>query len=193
MSNWYNLSVQGTDIPLTEYLATGKALRLDFTYGGLTGFQIITPAHGWMMQPGQNKIDTIKGELLKIAQKQLDEKSSQLIDYKTFGSKIEYAGKDTVNTIPCYKLKLTDKEGNNATSYFDMKTYYLLRTESIIKQNDQEQEVAITYKDYKLLTDGIVMPMSVTTPMGEVVFTAIEINKPIDEQIFIPAMPTPGK
>ena len=187
-----SLSAQGMDITITECLDINNALRMDFSVMGMSGYQIVTTKNGYMLQPGpgQPKIDTMPPEVLKMAQQQLDEKNTQFLDYKTKGSKVEYTGNDSVDNTPCYKIKITDKDGNEATAYFDVSTYYLLRTAQMVKQENQEQEVIINFKDYNKLAEGVVMPMSVTTAMGEIVFKSIEINKPIDEKIFIPILPS---
>jgi len=184
-----SLSIQGNDIPLTESIVLGKALRMDFSFMGMNGYQIVTTSGAWMVQPGQPKIDTVKDDMLKEMQKQLDVRADQELDYKSKGGKAEYVGIDSVDSNPCYKIKFTDKEGNVSTSYFDTKTYYLLRTESTVKQEDQEQEVAKSYKDFKVLPEGIVWPMSVTTTMGEIVFKTIDINPTLSEKLFIPQPP----
>ncbi len=100
---------------------------------------------------------------------------------------------DTINKVLCYRIKFTDKDGNETTCYFDTKTYYLLRTESKVKVEEQEQEVAMSYDNYKALDGGVVMPMTISSPMGDINFKSIELNKPIDESIFKPAIPAASK
>ena len=184
-----NLSLQGMEIPMTTVMVMGTALRADYTYMGMSGFQIVTKNGGWSLQPGQTKLDTLKGQMLTMVQKQIDMKDRQMFDYKSDGSKISLEGKDSVNDVPCYKIKIIDKEGNESLSYFDINTYYLLRTESKIKIEDQEQEIAVTYKDYKKLPEGIVMAMSVNNGMYEQIFKTVDINQPVDDKIFIPTPP----
>ena len=184
-----NISTQGMEIPITESIVMGKALRMDFTFMGQTGFQIVNMKEGYMYQPGMPKFDTMPMAMVKMQQKQLDVKANQLSDYKEKGTKAEYTGKDSVDDALCYKIKFTDKDGNVSTSYFDTKTYYLMRTESVTKVDDQDQEVAVTYKDYKKLPEGVVMPMTINQPAVSIAFKTIEMNQPIDEKIFIPTMP----
>ena len=157
----------------------------------MNGFQIVTPSAGYMYMPfgGAAKVDTLKPEMTKTMQKQFDIKSHQLLDYKARGTKAELAGNDTVNNAPCYKVKLTDKDGNESTTFFDIASYYILRTEMKVKSDDGEQEVAVLYSNYKKTPEGIVLPMSMTAQGGEIIYKSIEINKPVDEKIFIPAMP----
>lgn len=183
-----SMSVQGMDIAIKQTLDIGNAMRMDINAMGMAGFQIVTTKQGWMYMPfqGGTKVDTMKPEMVKAAQRQLDIKGNQLVDYKTNGSKMEYTGKDTVNNAPCYKIKIIDKDGNESTSYFDMATYYLLRTETKVKQEDQETEIAVVYNNYKKMDEGVVMPMSMTANGAEIVFKTVEINKPIDQALFIP-------
>ncbi len=185
------LSQGGMDISITQTIAMGKAARTDISVMGMSGFQIVTTNEGWMYMPfmGAAKLDTMKPDMVKAMQKQLDVKGIQMLDYKTNGTKTEYTGKDTINKAACYKVKFTDKEGNESVSYFECATYYLVRSESKIKQNDQEQEVAVQYDNYKKLDEGIVMPMSVTAQGAEIIFKSIDVNKPVDDAIFIPTVP----
>jgi hypothetical protein len=183
-----SMSIQGMDISMTQTTEIGKASRTDISAMGMNGFTIITNKTGWMYMPmqGGTKIDTMKPDMVRAGQRQLDVKGNQMLDYKTAGNKIEYIGKDTVNNAPCYKIKVTDKDGNESTSFFDVATYYLVRTESKMKQDDQEMEIAVAYSDYKKLEDGIVMPMSMTAQGAEIVFKSIEINKPVGKDVFMP-------
>jgi outer membrane lipoprotein-sorting protein len=184
-------SGQGMEITMTQTIAMGKAARLDMSLMGMSGYFIVTQKEGWMFMPfGQTnpKVDTMKPEMVKTYQKQFDIKGHQYLDYKTNGTKVEYVGKDTINSIACYKLKITDKDGTETVSCFDAATYYLLRSESKVKTEDGEQEMATVYNNYQKISEGIVMPMSVTTQGAEITYKSIEINKPIDESIFIPTV-----
>ena len=181
------MSIQGNDINITQTMALGKAMRTDLNAMGMNFYQIVTKTKGWMYMPGMEKVDTMKPEMLKAFQAQLELKGKELLSYKENGTKAEYLGKDTLNKVVCYKLKFTDKDGNESTSFFDATTYYLMRTESKVKQKDEEeQEVAIGYDNYKKMDEGVVMPMTIT-PMGnEINFKSIELNKPVDDKIFMP-------
>ena len=190
-----SVSQQGMDVNITQTLAVDKAMRMDISLMGMSGYQIVTQSDGWMYMPfrGSNKIDTMKPEMVKMMRQQMDIKGHQFLDYKSNGAKAEYAGTDTVNNAPCYKIKFTNKDGTESTSFFEIATYYILRTESKVKQDEQEMEVAVLYNNYKKMDEGVVMPMSVTAQGAEVVFKSIEINKPIDDSVFIPTLPDDKK
>ena len=104
-------------------------------------------------------------------------------------SKAEYIGKDTINNVACLKLKITDKDGNEQTDYFDANTYYIIRTETKVKVKDDEQEVTANFSDFQKQPEGVVIAMTVSSPMGQgdINFKSIEINKPVDDNMFKPS------
>jgi len=75
-----------------------------------------------------------------------------------------------------------------------MSTYYIIRKEQKIKgADDAEQEVGTNFSNFKKQTDGVVIAMTVSSPQGDITFTSVEINKPIDDKIFVPTMPPAKK
>ncbi len=185
------MSVQGMEIGVTQTILLGKAMRRDISVMGMSGYSIVTKTEGWNYMPfqGQTKPEPMKADMLKMEQQELELKSKEMYDYKSRGTKAELLGKDTTNKIACYKIRFTEKDGSESVSYFDISTYYIVRMETKIKQDDQEQEMTVNYNNYKKLDGGIVMPMSVSMSMGDITFKSIEINKTIDESIFKPADP----
>ena len=166
-------------------------MRRDIAIMGMSGYSIVTKTEGWNYMPfqGQSKPEPMKADMLKMEQQELELKSKEVYDYKTRGTKVELMGKDTTNKVVCYKIKFKEKDGTESISYFDVNTYYVIRMETKIKTEDQEQEMTINYDNYKKLDGGIVMPMSVSMSMGDITCKSIEINKTIDENIFKPTDP----
>jgi len=191
------IKAQGMDIGITETIESGKAMRTDISVMGMNGYTIVTTKEGYTYMPfggGPAKVDTMKADAVKGEQSKLNLKeANNIVDYKAKGTKAEYVGTDSVNSALCYKIKFTEKDGDESTSFYDAKTYYLLRTESKVKVDDQETEVAVLYSDYKTLPEGIVMPMSINAQGGEVAFKSVEVNKPIDASVFVPTMPAATK
>jgi hypothetical protein len=179
---------QGMDIPMTQTIVVDKAARVDITFMGMNNYQIINGNQGWKYMPimGSDKVDTMKAEEIATLKEQVDFKKRQTVDYKADGGKAELDGKDTINNTMCYKVKVTDKDGDATTYFIDSKTYYTVRTESTVKKDEQEQEVTTTFDNYQKLDEGIVLPMAITTMGVEVAFKSVEINKPVDESIFKP-------
>lgn len=181
------MSAQGMEIPVTQTIVNDKATRTDITAMGQTGYIIMTPTKGWQFMPftGQTAPQEIPADQLKTNKSQLNYKNMQMVD-KSLISKATLEGNDTINSVNCFKLKVTNKEGNEITCYFDAATYYLVRQETKVKVQDDEQEVGISYSNFKKQPEGIVIPMTMGTPQGDITFKSVEFNKPVDDKIFKP-------
>lgn len=182
------LTVQGAEVNVTATVLNGKGSRQDIAVMGMNGYQIMTPTAGWSFMPfqGQQKPEPVTEEQVKEAADQLDAQGA-LVDYKAKGHAVEYLGKDDVEGTECYKLKLTHKSGKTETIFVDPASYYIVKSISKQKANGQEMDVTTTLSNYKKLPEGIVVPMTVGLPFGEMNITKVEVNKPVDEAIFKPA------
>lgn len=182
------LKLQSADIDVNQTIVNGKGSRQDIIAMGMNGYNIVTPTEGWKFMPfqGQKAAEPLTADDLKEAQDELDVQGT-LLDYKTKGHTIEYLGTEDVEGVDAYKIKETLKGGKVITLYFDPKTYYIIKTVSKQKANGKEVEVPTNLGNYQKLPEGIVVPLSIGLPFGELVITKVEINKPIDESIFKPS------
>jgi hypothetical protein len=182
-----SMNVQGMEINVIQTVLNDKGMRLDISVMGSDGYNIITPTGGWSYMPftGVDSVIALPAEQLKAAKGKLNMKTSQLVDKAQIG-KAEYIGKDTMNSVACYKLKVTDKEGNIQTCYIDAATYYMVRAEAKVKVKDEEIEDGVTFSNFQKQQGGIVMPTTFSTSQGEITFKTIEVNNPVDEKIFKP-------
>ena len=182
------MSVQGNDIQISLVQLHGKGMRQDITVQGLSGYQIVTPTQGWTYLPfqGQTEVTAMSEEDVKHAQGELDVQGP-LIDYKEKGHTVELAGKETIEGTECYKLSVTLSSGRKTVIFIDSKTYYAVRTNMSQQVNGQEQEMETSFSGFEKLREGIVMPKSMTLPYGTMTINKVEVNKPIDENLFKPA------
>jgi hypothetical protein len=182
------LKMQGAEIPISLTVLNGKGSRQDITVMGMPGYQIVTPTQGWKFMPfqGQKEVEPITADDLKEAQDELDVQGS-LVDYKTKGHTVELLGTDDVDGVDAFKLKETLKSGKTQTIFIDPKTYYIIRVISKQKANGNEVDVTTNVSNYQKLPEGIMVPLSIGLPFGEMVISKVEINKPIDENIFKPS------
>ena len=182
------LKMQGAEIPISLTVLNGKGSRQDITFMGMNGYQIVTPTQGWKFMPfqGQKEVEPITADDLKEAQDELDVQGS-LVDYKTKGHTVELLGTDDVDGVDAFKLKETLKSGKTQTIFIDPKTYYIIRVISKQKANGKEDDVTTNVSNYQKLPEGIMVPLSIGLPSGEMVISKVEINKPIDENIFKPS------
>jgi hypothetical protein len=181
------VKVQGADVGIAITVVNGKGMRQNISVMGMTGYQIMTPTAGWNYMPfqGQQKPEAVTAEEVKENIDELDTQG-ELVDYKTKGHTVEYLGKDDVEGTEAYKLRITQKGGKVKTFFVDPGTYYIIRSISKQKANGQEVDVTTDLSDYKKLPEGIVVPMSIKLPFGQMKITKVEVNKPVNENIFKP-------
>lgn len=178
---------RGTEIPVTVTIVQGKGYRTESVFSGMTSYTIITDKAGWNYNPrNQQKPDALPPETVKLAQDKLDIQGP-LVDYKTKGYKIAYYGTDDVEGTECHKLKIVMPSGKEETVFIDAANYYLVRTIEKTKANGKEQLLTTTYGDYEKTPEGVVYPMSFDYGGSSIAIKKLEINKPVDERLFMPA------
>ena len=188
------ISVTGISLPSTTTILFGKGLKnvsnLDSI--GLPGqeiIQCITPTSGWMFNPlaGDTDAKPLPDDQVKEAQPSLDA-GSAFFNYKSKGSKVELAGRETVEGVNTYKLKLENKNGKITFYFIDPSTYYVIKQESIANLNGENVTSIGTFSNHKKTGIGLVIPFTTTTNNQGVEITInvkkVEHNKDIDPRIF---------
>ena len=179
-----SLTVQGTEVEVTITASHGIGYRSDIVVPGIgEGFQIYTPTKGWEYLPfqGQTSVQEMTEEKLKAGLPQLD-LQGQLYNYKEKGNKVELLGKEMFDGMDCYKLKVETAAGRITTLFIDSKTYY--RVKSVAVSADSGQIIETIFSNFKKMEDGYTYPFSQTTANGTIEFSSIEINKPVDVNLF---------
>jgi hypothetical protein len=181
------LNVQGADVKISLWQVHGKGMRQDILVQGIAGYQIVTPTQGWTFLPfqGQTEVSAMSEEDLKQAQNELDTHGS-LVDYKEKGHTADLAGKENIGGTECYKILLALNSGKKETVFIDSKNYYVVRTITKQKVNGQEQDLQTTYSAFEKIPEGIVVAKSLTLPYGTMTLNKVEVNKPVDENLFKP-------
>lgn len=177
------LNYNGMDIPLTLYSEQGTGFKMEINVMGTKGYQIVTPAEGWSYMPfqGQSSVEKMPEDKVKDGQDDLD-LQGELMDYAAKGHKVEFQGKEKMDGMEVYKLKLTPKTGLEKTMYINVATNYLHKV--VVMENDQASEV--TYSNYKKTPEGFVVANTLIRPEGEVVFTKVVTNGKLPDNVFKP-------
>jgi len=177
-------SPTGIEVAMTTTLVHGVGYRVDIAVAGSEGYRIMNTKKGWSYLPlqGQTYPQELPEEEVKFSQGSLDLQSS-LLNYKEKGSTVELIGKEKVDNVEAYKLKLTASTGKVTTIYIDTNTYYRIKISSKLNPSDNI-ETEVTYSDFKKQEDGYVFPYAQTNLSGTIHYTSIEVNKPVDEKIF---------
>ncbi|MCF8449624.1 MAG: hypothetical protein K9G49_07100 [Taibaiella sp.] len=186
-----DMKMGGMEIPTTRTIANNKGMRTDLSVMGMECFIILTDKAGWMympIQPGMDTLTPMSKDQVNQSKLMLNIRRSQLAD-KSFIAKANYSGMDTLDKAACFKVAITDNEGNNQIAYFDATTYYMVRTEVIGKTADgAEHEVVVNYSNFQRQPEGIVLPMTESSDAygGDMVYKTVEINKTVSGDLFKP-------
>jgi outer membrane lipoprotein-sorting protein len=117
-----------------------------------------------------------------------------LLNYASKGNRVELVGtKPGDGGGSLYHLKLTTKSGLVEHFYLDADTALERKTSVTLDQEGQQVTVVSELSDYRDV-DGLKMPFSVRqsingTPLTELTIDKVEVNVPIDDEIF--KMPRP--
>jgi len=181
-----SLGVQGLEVGVTVTAVHMVGTRTDIAVPGMgEGFQIVNTTTGWNFMPfqGQASPQEITDAQHKASVNQLDV-HGVLVNYSEKGHQVELLGKEMIEGAECYKLKVVNKEGKIYTLYIDTKTYYRVKSITNSPGAGGETETATTYSDFKKTPDGYVFPFTQSNARGTILFTSIEVNKPVNESIF---------
>lgn len=203
-----SIKVQGTmtapngmQLPLTISVKRPGMIRTEMNLQGSSIVQAYDGTTAWMINPMTGSADpkqASESEAKNISNGAESFLDGPLVDYKSKGSKVEYAGKEDVNGAPAYKLKVTMKSGMVMTDYLDAKSYLEVRSSGKVSQMGQEMEVDSYPSDYKP-EGGVMMAHTMETKMGgntmvKMSLDKIEINPTLDDALFkMPAKPDTKK
>lgn len=179
------VEVQGIAIPYTMQGIHMKGTRIDAEFQGNKIIDIVTPDKGWSQNPlaGKASLDPISADELKSKVDDLDIQDA-FLDYKAKGSSVEFLGKDEEDGNEYFKIKLTTKNSNEKTYFFDTKTSLIYKMEAIVKQQGQEVKSSVKYLDYQTTDFGIKMAFKQDQGMMQMVTKKVTVNAPVDAAIF---------
>ncbi|MDI1354336.1 MAG: hypothetical protein PSX36_05440 [bacterium] len=181
------MKAQGAEIHFTVVKSDRIALRSDISVMGMKGFNIVTTKEGWSYAPwaGQTKSEAMTADNVKNSQDELNIKD-EFLTYKELGKTIEYFDMDDIDGTECFKIKMTNKDGKETTYYIDPGNYLTIKKTEKIKSDGQETENSTFYSNYKMLAEGLNIPMMTTSGWSEMETLKLEINPKIDDAIFKP-------
>lgn len=180
-----SVKVQGMEITVVVSAIHMKGIRQDISMMGMTGYYFNTDKEGWTFMPfgGQTAPEAMTPEEVKESKNKLD-LQGDFIDYKSKGTKIDFVGKDEVEGTEVFKLKVTHKDSTEKTVFMDASTYYIIRETDKVKADGKEVEASVDFSNFQKQSNGLVFPMALGTPQGEVTITKFEQNAKVDESLF---------
>jgi hypothetical protein len=181
------LRIQGFDMGIKSTILNKVGIRTDITVPDAgTGYQIITPTKGWTFMPfsGQVKPQALTADQVSAAQANLD-LQGPLLNYKQKGHKAELLGTEMVDSLTCYKIKLTYKTGNIAYYFIDDQSYYRVKMVTTETVNGMLMEKATTYSDFRRTPAGYLIPYKQTNSNGTMEVSMVTVNPPVKPGIFV--------
>ncbi|MFL6280098.1 MAG: LolA family protein [Vicinamibacterales bacterium] len=114
---------------------------------------------------------------------------SVFVDYKEKGHKIELIGKETLDGVPVYHLKVTKKGGPPQDYYLDVETGLEKKISVTGRGPDGSQMVNVTeFSDYRSVDGSMVPFVSKQRQNGTLIATITvdkaEFNVPVDDAFF---------
>ena len=185
-----NVSVQGTELPITIQVINGKAMRNDVVFMGQSITNSYKDGKGWKVNPlagVDTPTDATGDELIELKNQSM--LASSLMDYKARGNQVELQGQEDVEGVKTFKIKLSAKDGGKVTTYYiGASDYLLIKTTEKKELQGQELELDSYYSDYKEF-GGVKFAMTriqkiETQVIQQITFTSFELNVPVDEKIF---------
>jgi len=178
----------GIEFPFTAYSKSPNLYKFVVPFKGKYYAQAFDGKRGW-------KIDAFKNETKKtiltgksaiaMANEADVELESPFINYQKKGHRAILEGKDTVNAISCFKLKLIRSNGEIETYFFDSTNFELVKKRAISKNAEMENVMLNTfYSDFSEV-NGVKIPYILTskTDDGQTILTITikktEVNIPI--------------
>jgi outer membrane lipoprotein-sorting protein len=183
------IQMQGINAPVTIITKRPNLARVEISLQIGPYIEAYDGRTAWRINPieGSHGPETISGEEARDILETAD-MEGPLVDYRRKGHKVELLGKEEVEGVDAYKLKLTLKGGEVKYIFINSRTH--LEVKQITKRLDHgvEIEVELYYGDYKSV-GGIIIAHSYEARVeGQTVqLTAIEkveINSRIDDDIF---------
>ncbi len=172
---------QGVKYPVNYYAVHNISERSDFSFNGLTGYQIITKDSGFNFSPfnGMAAAERMTDEDVKMAADDYD-LESPLLNYEAKGHKMELMENEDIDGVDAIQIRATLKNGKTIFYFIDPDTYFIIRTTAKGESNGQEFTSTSNYYNFKKTKEGILYAFTI----DDVTYDSIELNGPIDDKLF---------
>jgi outer membrane lipoprotein-sorting protein len=182
--------IQGQfEIPFISYHKRPMKFKSEAEFQGMKIISAFNGETGWSINPMMGSTDPqpMTAEQLDRMKIQADY-DGMFYNYKDKGYTVEFMGKEPVDDIETYALKLTRPNGDVITAYIDAENYVILKTDSKMKIQDVDREAETIFSNYKYV-DGILVPFSIETKMDgktvmQMILEDVKYNEDLDDSIF---------
>ena len=185
------ISMQGMDLPLTIYAKRPNFNRQEIVLQDKQLVQAFDGTIAWLINPmmGSDLPQELPGPAADMMKNSADFDGA-LMDYKSKGYTVELVGKETLDGVEVYHLKLTKKDGSYVQHYFlDAKSGIELKTSVDMDMGTGVKQPLETEMSNYQQIDGIMIPHTVKQsvngkPVVQMTFEKVEFNAPIEDALF---------
>ena len=187
----------GVKLAVDETIARGGKVRTDSTVQGLTIVQAYDGAQGWQIQPfgGRKDAEVLSADDTKDLAEQADIDTG-LVDYKAKNESVEYLGTEDMDGTAAYKLRVTEKSGDQLTYFIDTDSLMVIRVSTKRTLHGHDVIGINDLGDYEQV-DGVYFPFQIesyqpgSTQKTTISFSKGDANVSADDALF--AMPKSPK
>ena len=162
---------------------------LQFDIQDITAYQGYDGQNAWWTLPwtGNPKPQVMPDDRAKDLKSKSDF-DGLLYNWKIKGHIVELMGRDTIEKLPAYKLKITKKDQSIEFLFLDATKFLIIKRSYYRMSRGKEVPVDIYFRNYRPV-QGILFAFIQETyiggqPYNSIEFDSIELNKPVDTQIF---------
>ena len=179
-------------LDVVQWQTRAGKTRTDASIQGLTAIQAWDGTTGWKVQPfgGRKDPETLSADDARELVDQADI-DGPLYDYKAKGNTVEYLGTEDVDGTAAYKLRLTEKSGDQLTYWIDTDTLMTIRQRTRRTLHGRQEESVSDLGDYEQI-GGFYFPFEVESgPPGaasdqkvKISLSKGEANVAVDDALF---------
>jgi len=138
-----------------------------------------------LMVIGENKTK-IKGK--ELERLKTDATIHLLLEPEKYGVKTELAGQDSVDSVECYKVRMTLPSGIRWFQYYDTNSGLRVKEVKEIQTEQGLFEQETLYSDYRKV-DGVKFPFTINQSLGiqqiDLEVSSIKLNEGIEDSVFV--------
>lgn len=184
--------VQGLKLGFVEAARRPDLIREEISIQGMTIVQASDGRQAWQIQPFQGRKDA--ENMAPDEAKDLIEDAdfdTALVGYRAKGSTAQLLGQEDIDGSMAWKIRVTQKSGDQLTYYLDPDSLMVVRLETRRFIRGQEKVAQTDYGDYEKV-GGVYFPFAVDTgpkdaPDDQRQKTTLsrgEANPPLDDALF---------
>ncbi len=144
--------------------------------------------NGWMIMPFTGSSDPQDMPEEQLASAKKEDMDGPFINSKEKGSQLELVGKEVVDSIQVYNIKLTTKDGESSNYYIDAAKFVIVKMKAKVMAQGQLAEVETKFSDFREV-NGIKNAFKIEQIANgqagaTITFETVEFDVPVDNAIF---------